>query len=95
MIARAKILYPLLILLIVGSVSQVSGQQDETKAWVESNLETLAKLYLHFHRNPELSFEEQETAARFAGELERMDAVVSRDVGGHGVVGIIENGPVV
>jgi amidohydrolase len=93
MIALAKILYPLLILLIVGSVSQVSGQQDETKEWVESNLETLAKLYLNFHRNPELSFEERKTSARFAGELERMDAVVTRDVGGHGVVGIIENGP--
>ncbi len=82
MIARAKTLTPLLILIVACSFSQVSlGQQDQTSAWVESNLETLAKLYLHFHRKPELSFEEQETATRFAEELERMGADVSRNIG--------------
>ena len=92
--ARAKTLTPLLILIVACNFSQVSlGQQDQTSAWVESKLETLAKLYLHFHRKPELSFEEQETATRFAEELERMGADVSRNIGGHGVVAIIENGP--
>ncbi len=65
---------------------------ESPDAWVAGNIKPLAKLYLHFHQNPELSFEEEKTAARLAKELEDLGAVVTQNVGGHGVVGIIENG---
>lgn len=60
--------------------------------WVKQNLKPLVELYLDFHRNPELSFEEKETAARFAAELKQLGVEVTTEVGGHGVVGILRNG---
>ena len=52
----------------------------------------LADLFDHFHRNPELSLIEFETAARMAGELREAGFVVTENVGGTGVVAILENG---
>jgi hippurate hydrolase len=53
----------------------------------------LEPLFLHFHRNPELSFRETRTAARIAEELRGTGVEVTEGVGGTGVVGLIENGP--
>ena len=52
----------------------------------------LDDLFDHFHRNPELSFLEESTAARMARELRRAGAEVTEGVGGTGVVGIMRNG---
>ena len=65
---------------------------ETPKAWVKENLGDVVKLYQHFHANPELSFHEKETAARLAKEWEAVGVKVTSDVGGHGVVGILENG---
>ena len=35
-------------------------------AWISRHLDELEQLYQHFHKNPELSFQEVETARRFA-----------------------------
>jgi hippurate hydrolase len=52
----------------------------------------LEKLYRHLHANPELSFAEEKTAARMAKELRLAGFKVTMKVGGHGVVGVLENG---
>ena len=52
----------------------------------------LAPLFVHFHRNPELSFLESETAARMAQELRTAGLEVTEGVGGTGVVGMLRNG---
>ena len=65
---------------------------DEPNAWVNANMKPLAKLYLHLHKNPELSFEEKETSERIAKELKDVGATITTGVGGFGIVGIIENG---
>jgi len=52
----------------------------------------LEKLYQHLHRNPELSFKEEKTAARLAKELRQAGFKVTMKVGGFGVVGVLENG---
>lgn len=65
---------------------------DEPAAWIDANIESLAKLYLHLHRNPELSFEEKETMTRISKELENVGATVTQNIGGFGLVGFIENG---
>jgi len=52
----------------------------------------LGDLFVHFHRNPELSFLETATAARLAAELREQGVVVTEGVGGTGVVGMLENG---
>ena len=46
----------------------------------------------HIHRHPELSFQEADTAALVAGHLEDWGWAVTRNVGGHGVVGTLRAG---
>ena len=52
----------------------------------------LAPLFVHFHKNPELSFLETQTAARMAKELRAAGVDVTEGVGGTGVVGMLKNG---
>jgi amidohydrolase len=52
----------------------------------------LAKLFDHFHRNPELSTIENQTAARMAKELRAAGFEATEGVGGTGVVAIMHNG---
>jgi hippurate hydrolase len=52
----------------------------------------LGVLFDHFHRNPELSLVEHETAARMASELREAGFKVTEGVGGTGVIAIMENG---
>jgi hippurate hydrolase len=60
---------------------------------IESELASLEALYKHLHTHPELSFEEEQTSARMAKELTSLGFAVTTGVGGHGVVGILKNGP--
>lgn len=66
-------------------------------AEIDRNLDTeapnLLALYLHLHRNPELSLQEEKSAARMAEELRKLGFDVTPKVGGHGVVGVLKNGP--
>ncbi len=52
----------------------------------------LQDLFDHFHRNPELSTVEFETAKRMAVELRSAGFDVTENVGGTGVVALLENG---
>jgi hippurate hydrolase len=69
-----------------------SAGATEPGDWIAGNIESILALYRHFHEHPELSNEEKETAARLASELTSVGARVTANVGGHGVVGILENG---
>jgi hippurate hydrolase len=48
--------------------------------------------YKHLHSNPELSLQEEQTAAYLADELRAMGYRVTTGIGGHGLVAILENG---
>lgn len=50
-------------------------------------------LYVDLHAHPELSGAEARTAGVLAARLERDGCTVTRRVGGHGVVGVLRNGP--
>lgn len=52
----------------------------------------LLDLYKHLHAHPELSFQEQATAALVAAELRSAGFTVVEGVGGYGVVGVLRNG---
>jgi amidohydrolase len=54
--------------------------------------EYLWPLFDHFHRNPELSLIEHDTAARMATELRAAGFDVTESVGGTGVVAMLKNG---
>lgn len=69
-----------------------AASAGETASWVDANLDDLVALYTHFHTHPELSYQEVQTAARLAKELEAVGCEVTTGVGGHGVVGLLKNG---
>ncbi|KAF2270968.1 peptidase M20D [Lojkania enalia] len=51
------------------------------------------ELYKHFHANPELSFQEAETAAKIVAHLKSLVAYdVFASIGGHGVAALLRNG---
>lgn len=58
---------------------------------LETTREAREELYIHFHQNPELSLQEDQTAARIRTELEAAGIDV-RKVGRTGLVAVIENG---
>ncbi|MEM7453150.1 MAG: amidohydrolase [Planctomycetota bacterium] len=74
------------------SHSKTDSEQDSPTTWVDGNIDPLIQLWVSLHKNPELSFQEVETAARIQQELEALGIPVTSNVGGHGIVGILENG---
>ena len=88
-----RVISTTLICLFSLSVSAWGQDSESPEKWVADNIKPLAKLYLHFHQNPELSFEEKATGLRLGKELADVGAKVTQNVGGYGVVGILENGP--
>jgi amidohydrolase len=78
------------LMAILISFSALGGELgDSVKADYD---DYLASLFDHFHRNPELSTVENETARRMALELSLAGFDVTEGVGGTGVVAIMENG---
>ncbi|MCL4115746.1 UNVERIFIED_CONTAM: hypothetical protein GTU68_044619 [Idotea baltica] len=55
-------------------------------------MEYLTQFYKELHQHPELSLEEEKTAASLAAELRKIGYSVSEKIGGHGIVGILKNG---
>ena len=63
------------------------------RAWSEvQSIDELLQHYKHLHANPELSLQEQNTAAYLARELEGLGYQVTTGVGGNGLVAVLENG---
>ncbi len=80
------------ILLVAGGSSSLADQPSATATWIDQQLPSLVATYVLLHQNPEVSFEEEETAALIA-QLWRDDGYeVTTGVGGHGVVGLLKNG---
>ncbi len=69
-----------------------SAEPDYATAIKADYAKDLGALADWFHRNPELSFKEFNTAARMAKELRATGATVTEKVGGNGVVAVIRNG---
>jgi hippurate hydrolase len=65
---------------------------DGPKEWAQKNLSQLVAVYHYFHAHPELSFQEEKTAARLADDLKQLGLEVTTKIGRHGVVGILRNG---
>lgn len=75
--------------LASGAAAQDASLRNEIQADYEANL---GPLFDHFHRNPELSGLEVQTAARMASELTALGYDVTTGVGGTGVVAVLTNG---
>jgi hippurate hydrolase len=69
-----------------------SVRSELVDGWLRRNLGGLVAIYRELHANPELSLHEQETALLVADVLEREGYEVEREIGGHGVAGVLRNG---
>ncbi len=65
---------------------------ESLRRTIDLRYERLGPLYEDLHRSPELSNQEAQTALRVADELDRIGYEVTTDVGGHGLVAVLENG---
>jgi len=70
----------------------VPAQADELRNSVAADLPALVELYKDLHANPELSFEEVETAAKLAARARALGFEVTEGVGKTGVVAVMKNG---
>ena len=68
------------------------AQADELRDAVAADMPGLMELYRDLHANPELSFEEVETAAKLAARMRELGFEVTEGVGRTGVVAVLENG---
>ena len=83
----------LLSLCLVSPIFQQRVDADPNPAaWIDKQMPELQSTYRWFHENPELSYEEEQTAARIAKIWKDDGFTVTSGVGGHGVVGILKNG---
>ena len=64
----------------------------EVTARVDKEFTSLEALYRELHAAPELSFHEEKSGARLAGEMRALGWEVAEKVGGHGVVAVLRNG---
>ncbi len=70
----------------------VAGRVGEVKKIVDTEFQSLEKLYKYLHSNPELSLHEEKTSALMAKELKELGFNVTEKVGGFGVVAVLKNG---
>jgi amidohydrolase len=84
----------LLMALVLFAGPAVRGDQPSpVTTWLDEQLPSLIETYHWLHLHPEVSFQEEETAALIA-QIWRDDGFdVTTGVGGHGVVGLLRNGP--
>jgi amidohydrolase len=84
---------PLLLLFLAFSVTSWAAEPWHTPSpQIDSVYPQVEALYLDLHRNPELSYHEEKTAAKIAGQLRTLGYDVTTGVGGNGVVGVFKNG---
>lgn len=83
-----------LLLTPIALLTSPALAQSDLKASIDKDYKaSLGALFDYFHRNPELSFVETNTAARLAKELRAAGFEVTEGVGKTGLVAILKNGP--
>lgn len=81
----------LIAALLAGAATLPATASDLGEA-INADYGYLSDLFEHFHRNPELSFREDDTAKRLGAELEGLGFTVTYGVGRTGIVAMMENG---
>jgi hippurate hydrolase len=74
-------------------VPAFAGEAPDIQRVIKPNFPDLEQLYTTLHKSPELSLAEAKTAKRLADELRTAGYTVTENVGGHGVVAVLANGP--
>ena len=71
---------------------ETAFSQQHVEEWINHEISNLMHDYQWLHQNPELSFQETETARFLADALRQSGFHVVDEIGGHGVVGLLQNG---
>nr|WP_246440595.1 amidohydrolase [Rhabdobacter roseus] len=82
-----------LSLIAQGTLAQSTPPLRQIDAFIQQQYPSLGTLYKELHQQPELSLQEEKTAARMAAELKSLGFTVKEKMGAHGVVGVLKNGP--
>jgi hippurate hydrolase len=78
--------------VIIAATEARAELLDDLRAFADKQYPSLESIYTTIHRNPELSEQEEKTAALVASELKSLGYDVTTNVGGHGVVAVMKNG---
>ncbi len=84
-----------LLTLVAADVQAEEPNSEHFSAvskWLASQMEQVTARYVEFHQNPELSFQEEQTAIRFSKYLSEAGYEVTNNIGGYGVIAILKNG---
>ncbi len=81
-----------LAVLVTGLFPALADDNAKTKQWIRAKLPNLMDVYYHLHMHPEVSYQEVETAKYLAKAWRDAGYRVTEGVGGHGLVGLLENG---
>ena len=86
--------FSLVFYLLAGAMPPASGAETKNalSEWLQAETPQLSQTYKSLHEAPELSHEEEKTAAKMAERLREFGFTVTEKVGGHGVVGVLKNG---
>ncbi|KAF7561196.1 hypothetical protein G7046_g2950 [Stylonectria norvegica] len=76
------------------AITREAGGFEDLLANAPIDIAKYEALYKHFHKHPELSNLEAETARLVAEKLKELNTFnITTGIGGHGLVGVFENGP--
>ncbi len=81
-----------LVVGLLAALPVARAERPPALAGLEAIHPSIDALYVDLHRNPELSLQEEKTAAKLAARLRELGYEVTERVGGHGVVGVLRNG---
>jgi hippurate hydrolase len=80
----------MVVLFLLATIA--TAQLAPSAAEIDAIYPDIEALYIDLHRTPELSLQEQKTAAKMADGLRRLGFEITTGVGGNGVVGVLRNG---
>jgi hippurate hydrolase len=80
------------LFLLTTSLFAADPWRSPSRQQVDALYPAIRMLYEDLHRDPELSFHEEKTAAKMADRLRQLGFQVTSNIGGNGVVGVLKNG---
>jgi hippurate hydrolase len=87
-----RLFLTLISAVLLASISWAADSWSAPSAQIDAVYPQVEALYMDLHRNPELSYHEEKTAAKIAEQLRKLGYEVTTEVGGTGVVGVFKNG---
>jgi amidohydrolase len=78
--------------ILLSGFSNTDRLSKQINTYLAADIDYLVNFYKQRHQNPEISLQEKETSKALAIALRKAGFVVTENVGGYGIVGILKNG---